>query len=365
MIVVALVLSALHLGATIFMPLALSGFIALLMYPLANWLEVNGVPRVIAIILTFAIVVSALYLLGTLLYRQIASLIADLPNIAEKVEKAFNELEYWLYNNFKIKLYSGSKKSNMLQENLSRIASNSGVIVTSTVNILFTLVNYLGLVPIYIFLFLLYRTGFKEFLLRLAPRENHKNLKLTILQVQRVTQAYIQGLLTVMSIVAVINYIWLRIIGVDYAIFFAVLSALLLVFPYIGIALGSSLPALYGWFITGDYHIAIWVLLAFNFTQFVEGNFITPVITGNKVKVNALSAIIALIVWGWLWGIVGLILAIPVTAMLKVIFDSFPETRNFGYLLGNELYKSPVHAARNDGIVVRLLKRWGWMKRFK
>ena len=73
--------------------------------------------------------------------------------------------------------------------------------------------------------------------------------------------------------------------------------------------------------------------------QLLEGNFITPNLVGSKVSINPFAAIISLIVMGQLWGIAGLVLAIPFVAILKIIFDAIPSTRAYGMLLGEVEYE--------------------------
>ena len=73
----------------------------------------------------------------------------------------------------------------------------------------------------------------------------------------------------------------------------------------------------------------------FVFVQFLEGNFITPMITGSKVSINPMAAIIALILGGELWGTPGMILSIPLVAVLKVVFDASKTTEPWGFLLGD------------------------------
>ena len=138
----------------------------------------------------------------------------------------------------------------------------------------------------------------------------------------------------VIGIVATLNSVGLLLLGVDYAVFFGTLAAFLLLIPYIGIMIGSLLPIVYA-LVTKDSPVyAVGVAGIFLFVQFLEGNFITPHIVGSKVSVNPLAAIIALILGGQLWGVAGLVLALPLTAILKVVFDNIESMKPYGYLIG-------------------------------
>jgi predicted PurR-regulated permease PerM len=140
--------------------------------------------------------------------------------------------------------------------------------------------------------------------------------------------------------------------GVPYAFFFGAFASVLTIIPYIGILIGALLPALFILVQTGSLVNAVIVIGIFTFVQFLEANFITPNITGSKVSLNPFAAILALILGGEIWGASGMILAIPVVAILKVVFDAYEPLRPIGFLLGD------VHPEREaPGLVTRLVNR--------
>jgi predicted PurR-regulated permease PerM len=127
----------------------------------------------------------------------------------------------------------------------------------------------------------------------------------------------------------------LMIMGVPYAVFFGIFASVLTIIPYIGILIGAALPALFTLVQTGSLVQALIVVGIFAFVQFLEGNFITPNITGSKVSINPFAAVVALIVGGEIWGAAGMILSIPIIAILKVLFDATESLEPFGFLLGD------------------------------
>src|SRR5690606_16822040 len=149
-----------------------------------------------------------------------------------------------------------------------------------------------------------------------------------------VVQNYLVGLITVMGIVAVLNTIGLIVMGISYAWFFGILAALLMLIPYIGIAIGSILPALFAIATKDSAWYAIGVIIWFQVVQFLEANLITPNIVGSKVSINPLMSIVGLLLGGMLFGLAGLILALPLIAITKVILDSIPSLSHFGFLIG-------------------------------
>src|SRR5690606_15578181 len=144
----------------------------------------------------------------------------------------------------------------------------------------------------------------------------------TLDKIYYVVQSYLLGLVTVRGIVAVLNTIGLMIMGIEYEWLFGTLASLLMLLRYIGIALGSILPALFALAVKDNAWYAVGVVAWFQVVQFLEGNIITPNIVGSKVSINPLMAIIAILLGGMLFGLSGLILALPLTATIKVIFDS-------------------------------------------
>ena len=191
------------------------------------------------------------------------------------------------------------------------------------------------LTPLYMFFFLLYRSFLISFLYKATSKvSDKKKMRIILDQLYKVQQNYLIGLVSVMTIVGLLNSIGLLALGIDYPFFFGFLCALLLLVPYIGIIIGSLLPALIALATKDSYWYAVGVIAIFGFIQFVEGNFITPKITGSKVSLNSFVSILVIILFSMIWGIPGMILALPMTASLKVIFDHSEKFKPIGFLLG-------------------------------
>lgn len=192
---------------------------------------------------------------------------------------------------------------------------------------------------------------------RSVPNEE---LNLLLKKIYEVIQSYLSGLFLVILIVGVLNSVGLLILGVPHAIFFGFLAGFLILIPYIGILIGSILPALLAIVTMDSPWYAVGVIGVMSFVQFLEGNLITPHIVGSKVSVNPLAAIIALFLGGQLWGLSGLILALPVTAILKVIMDTIPSLEPYGFLLGepvHEVAEEKADMAREQTVVKEFKKK--------
>jgi predicted PurR-regulated permease PerM len=167
--------------------------------------------------------------------------------------------------------------------------------------------------------------------------------------IKLVVQQYITGIIIVIFILSILNSILLLIIGVDHAIFFGVFAAMLNVVPFIGPIFGSILPIIYSLLTMDSLIYPLMILLGFYIIQLFESNLFTPVIVGSKVSMNALLTLLLLFIGAQIWGLVGMILFIPMGAILKVVFDEIDSLKPYGFLLGRvpqELQKSKGPLAR-------------------
>jgi predicted PurR-regulated permease PerM len=149
-------------------------------------------------------------------------------------------------------------------------------------------------------------------------------------------QSYMVGLMIEACIVATLDSVGLLLIGIEHAVLFGVLAAVLNLIPYIGGLIATSLPVAIA--LTSDTpHNAFWVIGLFAFVQLVDNNFLIPTIVASKVKINALVSIIVVIIGGALWSVPGMFLALPMTAILKVICDAADPLKPLGFLLGDNM----------------------------
>ncbi len=147
-------------------------------------------------------------------------------------------------------------------------------------------------------------------------------------------QRYLFGLLIEAALVAALNSIALLFLGIPYAILIGVIGALLNVIPYIGGVVAVALPMLLALVVKQPVD-ALYVLIAYLVVQLIDNNFFVPKIVASKVKINALVSIIVVLVGNALWGVPGMFLSIPLTAIIKVIFDRVGPLQPIGFLLGD------------------------------
>ena len=181
--------------------------------------------------------------------------------------------------------------------------------------------------------------------------------------VQQVGQKYLSGMILLIIIIGLANSIGLWIIGIDNPFLFGFLAAVLSIVPYVGTALGAIFPILYAFVSYDTLWPAIAVAILFWAIQLISDNFLSPKIVGGSLQVNALTAILSLIVGALVWGVAGMILFLPFAAMLKVFCEEYEELKPIALLIGNENYKEKNNSGRFIG--KRFTKVHGWFSKFQ
>jgi predicted PurR-regulated permease PerM len=316
----------------VLVPLAFAAILAILVLPVCSFLERKGLPRTLAISFTILVVFALIVLLVTILVGQIRTLDDVWPMMIQKGEN------WLLYGQEFLSEKLNFRQDEQLTEGrkyLTEVFKSSTSIFSNALSNTTGFLASLALIPLYVFLMLLYRDFFKEFLFKLFDKVEDTKLNRVLEKIKAVAQNYMSGLLLVILIVGTLNTISLLLLGIQNAFFFGFFAAVLVLVPYIGIAIGSILPIVLALITKDSALYAFGVALSFGVIQFLEGNFITPYIVGSKVSINSFVAIVALILFGNLWGISGLVLALPLTAIIKVIFDSVTKLKPWGFLLGD------------------------------
>lgn len=304
---------------------------SVILFPLCHLLERWRFPRVAAILVCIVLTIAFLYGFFYLISLQIGNFTSEAPKLIQRSNEIFNKIQKLADENFNI---DRQRLITEARNYLNRALQDSGTILTSTLLATTNTLSTIALLPLYIFFFLLYRDFFRSFFYKVFSDTRHSAIDAVFGRIYDVIKDYVVGLVLVIGVVGVLNTVGLLILGVEFAVFFGFLGAFLILIPYIGIAIGSVLPALYT-LVTHDNPLtAAGVVGVFLFVQLLEGNFITPYIVGSKVSINPLASIIALLLWGQLWGLPGLILALPMTAILKVVFDSVDALKPYGFLIG-------------------------------
>jgi len=345
-----LIIAILYFLQSVLVPLMFSILIAISLYPVAHVLERINLHRALSSFLSVILAILVITGLIWFIIHQVLVIGHNGTDLQDKFLTIFNAIQHWITIKFGVEPGELTAK---IKELSNRALSNAGSYLTTAFGSVGGILAGVIIVPLFSFFLLYYRDFFREFFFHAFKSTPQDKVNETLNRIYSVVQSYLLGLITVMAIVAILNTIGLLFMGIPYAWFFGTLASLLMLLPYIGIGIGSLLPALFALATKDSYWYAVGVIAWFQVVQFLEGNLITPNIVGSKVSINPLMAVIAILLGGMLFGLAGLILALPLTAVIKVLFDAIPSMKAFGFLIGEpEKYHLKKYSTKV------LVKRW-------
>jgi len=321
---------SLSMLSSILIPFSFALIIAILLNPLVNKFQRNGVGKIFAIIFSMLL---ALLVFGGIMYfisSQVMGFSENFPVLKEKFFELSKQLQAWVQANFGISI---AKQVALINEALN---SSKGL-VGQTVGTALTTLMLIFILPVYIFLLLFYKTLLLNFLYETFAEKNSTQVADILKQTKSAIQSYMIGLLIEALIVAAMNSTALLILGVKYAVLLGLIGALLNMLPYIGGVIAIALPVLMATVTRTGYSTQLGIIIAYIIIQFIDNNFLIPKIVSSKVQINALVSILVVLLGGALWGIAGMFLSIPFVAILKIICDRVDGMKPLGKLLGDEI----------------------------
>ncbi|MBL4577521.1 MAG: AI-2E family transporter [Flavobacteriales bacterium] len=210
-------------------------------------------------------------------------------------------------------------------------------ILSTVVNSLTELLGNAFLIALYVLFLLIEESIFSAKLASIFPdEERFEKVNGIVSKIEESVTDYI-GLKTLVSLITgTLSYVVLLILGIDSPVFWAFLIFLLNFIPTIGSLIATIFPAVYMLLQFGELMPFVWVLVLVGAVQVIVGNILEPRIMGNALNISSLVAILSLSFWGWLWGITGMILSIPITVMIVIVFAQFPSTKPIAILLSGK-----------------------------
>lgn len=323
------------LGKQVLAPLFFAFLFAILLLPLANFLERKlRFPRTLSTFTSIILLIAGGYLVITILVSQLVNLSSEWPSLQVNMAKAIANLQKWINHTFHV---NSNKQAVYLQKISSDLFSSSAGIVGDTVLSVSSILLFNVFTLIYTFFLLLYRRLLFRFIVSVFPKESTKIVYDITEQVKYIIGKYVVGLFWEMCIVIALGFGTYTILGVDYALLLGLLAGILNLIPYVGIFTALFLSALITFATDGPQH-TLYVIIATIIIHLIDSNIIMPKVVGSKVRINPLIIILGVITGEMMWGISGMFFSIPIIAMMKVIFDRVEGLTAWGILLGDEEY---------------------------
>ncbi len=312
-------------------PIVLGALFAYFIFPVTSNLEKKGFPRILANIIGIVLGLAMVYGVVFFIYKESALFITSVPEMkyqaSQNISIIFNSLENMLG------VTSGEIK-NSVSGVIETVISNSANVVNTAFGITFNTLFTIFVMPVYVFFLLYYRNKFKVFVLMLIPKENHHQAERIIEEVNSVAIHYITGMFFVVTILFVINSLGFLIIGLRFALLLGLFAALMNFIPYYGTIIGYMFPFFIAVFTMDSPEYAFLVVMQFIVVQFTENNILTPNIVGAHVNINPFMIILAITFGGFIWGLPGMFIAVPMVAVLRVLGENVDRLKPLGFLLG-------------------------------
>ena len=313
-----IVLAAMKSTASIIAPVLLAFFLMMIFRPLMAALERRRVPRGVTIPLSIVLVYSVIIFLGTCVYLALARFAIIVSENGGK----FNELARWVGG---VAQQFGVDPTNVQQIftiiSPARLVNLASTVLSASASVLTALAFLAALV----FFMALDAADFSARLAMVVRLRPATAKALTNLGVS--TRSYFAVAATFGAIVAILDWILLAVLGVPYAWLWALLAFVTNFIPNIGFVLGLIPPALVAWLVI-DWQTAVIIAVGYSVLNVVVQTLIQPKVVGDRVQLNTTLTFLALIIWTFLLGGLGAILAIPMTLMIRALFiDSQPQHR--------------------------------------
>jgi predicted PurR-regulated permease PerM len=320
-----------YVGQDIIVPIVFATILAILLNPIVNFLCNKGWNRVIAILAALCVTIIILFAISYFIGSQLSIFTESFPQFREKINLLYNDITGWVNRNFNVSRY---KFRLWVEEQKNEGLGNGSKMLQQTLGTISNFLIYVFLLPVYIFMILFYKPLLLDFISQLFATSKHKVVAEVLIESKTLIQSYLLGLLLEAFIIAVISSAGLFFLGIEYAILLGIIGALLNIIPYIGGLIGTALPMIIALATKGPKE-ALYVFILFIMIQFLDNNFIMPRIVASKVRINAFVSIVVVLVGGALWGVAGMFLSIPLTAILKVICDRVDQLKPLGFLIGD------------------------------
>lgn len=311
MLIVGIILIFLYVGSSVLMPLLVAVIIATLLDKPTKVLLKWGLPNWLSITLSVLLMIVVFLLLTWLLTSQINVMAGDWPTIKEKGAEKLNVLSEWANERLKIDYRNYIDNNKKILEQLRNVFS---VFLSSATNLL----SQSLIIFVYIVLLLMQKQMFINFFKKLSSNESAMGSLLS--DSAEIINSYLLGKGKIMVFLFGIYYLGFTIGQVPYALFLALFAALFSIIPYIGNIIGGGIAVVLSYLYSGGTPALI-VIGVIGAAQLVENYILTPWIIGDETDLNPFITVFGVILFSVLWGMVGAIIALPLVAVLKVIFE--------------------------------------------
>jgi len=326
------VFAILILAKPVLIPLAFALLIAFILLPLVKQLERWGMGNIPAALLSIVFIVLLLSGGIFLFSAQLIDLSSKVSDFQDKILQTFTKAT--LFFNSHLSFLPSVDENEIITRLKDWVSESAGLLVSKTFNNTASFLGGLVSVIIFTFLILIYRKGFAKAFALFFPENDRSHALVMLKKVQLVGKKYLLGMVVLIIILGTANSVGLLIIGIDNPFLFGFLAGILAIIPYLGTLIGAAIPVLYAYLFYDPLWKPVAVVILFWVVQSVESNFLNPKIVGKSLNINALTAILSIIIGAAVWGIAGMILFLPFASMFKTVCEQYEKLKPVALLIG-------------------------------
>jgi len=315
-------------------PISIASLLSMVLLPIDRKLRQWSFPRGLSVLLSDLLLLAVSVGFIIVVAAQVENIVDKWPTYMDKLEPKIEKAQEYIQEKTGI---TPNNQEQKIKDYFQGARTDGGNLQLS--NFFPQFISFWGnflLVFVYIFFFLYYKDKFKNSILNFIPNEKRDKGEKIVKNFSRVSQQYLFGRFILILFLAIIYSIGLMIVGIKHAIFISVLAAALTIIPYIGNVIGVVLAIFMSVLTDGTLGSIVGILIVFSIAQFFESYILEPYIVGHKVEINPVVTIIGVVVGGMIWGLAGMIIAIPIMGILKAVFDNVPVLNPLGYVLDEQ-----------------------------
>lgn len=310
----------------VLLPFVVGAIIAYLLGPLVGRLINAGVPRSLAALLLlslFSIIIIGLSAVALpFAYRQAAQLAENIPTYTQQAQDAMTPYIAWVQD----RLHTGDLTAyqTTLKNHVGKAFEVGGTVLATVIGggqAIVGVITFIILTPIVAFFMMAEWVRLTAWIDDMIPRRNYETIRGLLTKIDRKLSGFVRGQISVSVMLAIGYALALSLAGLDFGVLIGLMAGILSVIPLIGSSIGLVAAVLIAWFQSHDIGYVGLIAMIFLIGQFLEGNVITPRIMGKSVGLHPLWILFALMAGGALLGIVGMLLAVPVAAVIGVLLQ--------------------------------------------
>ncbi|QNF34116.1 AI-2E family transporter [Adhaeribacter swui] len=332
-VVLVLTVLILYYGRVFLIPLAFAVFFAMMLLPVSNKLEKWGIGRIWSTLLCIALILLFIAAIFFIVGLQAASLSEDLPQIQKKLQQYLDTGQQWVQQQFGV---APQEQIKVLKSQISKFSELFNQFATSLLSGGMGLLSGFALILFYFFFLMWKREKYEKFFVHLAQPENRPEVKQTLSEIKQVASQYLVARLFSMVFLAVFYMVGFSVIGIENAIIISLVAVLPTIVPYIGSIIGGLFPLLMA-LVAGSSGMVLPVIIVLVLAQVIDNNIIEPLVEGNSMNISPFITIVAIVLGELIWGIAGMILFIPIFAIIRIICDHLPALAPYSFLLENDV----------------------------